>query len=63
MKTVKKNPIMGERTEVKTKVTFVEWSRKKGFKYYFVSKAKNALEKGKEIINFTQKTLNNIVSG
>ena len=32
MKTVKKNPIMGERTEVKTKVTFVEWSRKKGFK-------------------------------
>ena len=28
---------------------FVEWSRKKGFKSYYVFEAKNALENGGEI--------------
>ena len=40
----KNTPVKSKGTEVnKQRQLFVEWSRKKGFKSYYVSEAKNAL--------------------
>lgn len=44
---------------------FVEWSRKKAFKAYYVIEANNALENGKEttILPKKKKTLDNLFGG
>jgi len=44
-----------EGTKVKTEVTFLWNGSKKGFKFYYVSKAKNVLENRGEITILPQK--------
>lgn len=41
----------------------MEWSRKKGFKSYYLPKAKNAFENGGETTVLPKKILKNLVSG